>query len=102
MYVCMNLMRPCSVWSCLKKSPNVSKPREHLPDRGENVKTFGWEHRLCVVLCVVIPFILDVRLVDVAAGVTQDFSTFLLRAKTNNLLLPSQTYFLILLFYNPP
>ena len=30
-------------------------------------------------LCVGIPFILDVRLVDVPAGVTQDFSTFLLR-----------------------
>ena len=28
---------------------------------------------------VVIPFILDVRLVDVPAGVTQDLSTFLLR-----------------------
>ena len=32
---------------------------------------------MCV--CVVIPFILDVRLVDAPAGVTQDFSTFLLR-----------------------
>ena len=30
-------------------------------------------------MCVVIPFILGVRLVDAAAGVTQDFSTFLLR-----------------------
>ena len=34
---------------------------------------------LCVCVCVVIPFILDVRFVDVPAGVTQDFSTFLLR-----------------------
>ena len=34
---------------------------------------------VCVCVCVVIPFILDVRLVDVPAGVTQDFSTFLLR-----------------------
>ena len=34
---------------------------------------------MCV--CAVIPFILDVRLVDLPAGVTQDFSsTFLLRA----------------------
>ena len=37
-----------------------------------------------VCVCVVIPFILDVRLVDAPAGsyrrkVTQDFSTFLLR-----------------------
>ena len=30
-------------------------------------------------VCVVIPFILDVRFVDVPARVTQDFSTFLLR-----------------------
>ena len=35
----------------------------------------------CTSVCVwvVIPFILDVRLVDVPVGVTQDFSTFLLR-----------------------
>ena len=34
----------------------------------------------CVCVCVFIPFILDVRLVDVPAGVTQDFSSsFLLR-----------------------
>ena len=37
----------------------------------------------CMFMCVVIPFILDaildVRLVDAPAGVTQDFSTFLLR-----------------------
>ena len=32
-----------------------------------------------VCVCVVIPFTLDVRYVDVPAGVTQDFSTFLLR-----------------------
>ena len=35
--------------------------------------------RVCVRVCVVIPFILDVRLVDAPAEVTQDFSTFLLR-----------------------
>ena len=33
---------------------------------------------VCACVCVVIPFILDVRLVDAPAGVTQDFSTFLL------------------------
>ena len=33
----------------------------------------------CVCVCVVIPFILDVRLVDAPVGVTQDFFTFLLR-----------------------
>ena len=32
---------------------------------------------MCV--CVVIPFIPDVRFVDVPAGVTKDFSTFILR-----------------------
>ena len=39
---------------------------------------------VCVCVCVVIPFVLDVRFVDVPAGVTQEeghtgFSTFLLR-----------------------
>ena len=34
---------------------------------------------VCVCVCVVIPFILDVRLVDVPAGVTQGLSTFLLQ-----------------------
>ena len=38
------------------------------------IKLRGWS---CV--CVVIPFILDVCLVDAPAGVTQDFFTFLLR-----------------------
>ena len=33
-------------------------------------------------MCVVVPFILDVRFVDVPAGATQDFSTFLLRRFT--------------------
>ena len=32
---------------------------------------------VCVRVCVVIPFILDVKHVDVPAGITQDFSTFL-------------------------
>ena len=34
---------------------------------------------VCVCVCVIIPFILDVRLVDAPAGVTQEFSTFMLR-----------------------
>ena len=33
-------------------------------------------------VCAVIPFILDARLVDTPAGVTHDFSTFLLRCLT--------------------
>ena len=33
--------------------------------------------RYCIMcVCVIIPFNLDVRLVDAPAGVTQDFSTF--------------------------
>ena len=31
---------------CLKKSLNASRPSEHPPVRGENVKTFRWDHRL--------------------------------------------------------
>ena len=34
--------------------------------------SLGSNTRLCVVLCVVTPFILDVRLVDAPAGVTQE------------------------------
>ena len=30
----------------LKKNLNASKPSEHPPVRGENVKTFRWDHRL--------------------------------------------------------
>ena len=30
----------------LKKNLNASKPYEHPPVRGENVKTFRWDHRL--------------------------------------------------------
>ena len=37
------------------------------------------EQLISVCVCVVIPFILNVRLVDAPAGVTQDFSTYLLR-----------------------
>ena len=49
----------------------VPRKGTHQPGRGG---------RVCVIHCVVIPFILDVGLVDAPAGVTQDFSsTFLLR-----------------------
>ena len=33
----------------------------------------------CMTMCVNIPFILNVRLMDGSPGATQDFSTFLLR-----------------------
>ena len=32
--------------NCLKKNLNASRPSEHPPVRGENVKTFRWDHRL--------------------------------------------------------
>ena len=31
---------------CLKKNQDAPRPSEHPPVRGENVKTFGWDHRL--------------------------------------------------------
>ena len=31
----------------LKQNLNASRPSEHPPVRGENVKTFGWDHRHC-------------------------------------------------------
>ena len=31
---------------CLKKNQNAPRPSEHPPVRGENVKTFRWDHRL--------------------------------------------------------
>ena len=31
---------------CVKKNLNASRPSEHPPVRGENVKTFRWDHRL--------------------------------------------------------
>ena len=80
---------------CLKTNLNASRPYEHPPDRVkiDKLKIYrtntNYSTMPClqtVVLCgcgccagVVIPFILDVRLVDAPAGVTQDFSTFLLR-----------------------
>ena len=30
---------------CLKKNQNTPRPSEH-PSKGENVKTFRWDHRL--------------------------------------------------------
>ena len=35
-------------------------------------KSIGTFYRMCVFVCVAIPFILDVRLVDAPAGVTQE------------------------------
>ena len=32
--------------SCLNKNLNASRPSEHPPIRGENVKSFRWDHRL--------------------------------------------------------
>ena len=34
------------LYSYLNKNLNASRPSEHPPVRGENVKTFGWDHRL--------------------------------------------------------
>ena len=34
------------VHCCLKKNLNASRPSEHPPARGKNVKTFGWDHGL--------------------------------------------------------
>ena len=31
---------------CVKKNLNASRPSEHPPVKGENVKTFGWDQRL--------------------------------------------------------
>ena len=44
---------------------------------------------LCVCVCVVIPLILDVRLAGAPAGVTQDFSAFLLRCFVARRIQPS-------------
>ena len=65
---------------------NVKKKKENKDDTIKDGKDGLFENavRACVCVCVVIPFILDVRLVDAPAGVTQeeghtqDFSTFLL------------------------
>ena len=47
-----------AVCVCLKKNQNAPRPSEHPPVKGEK--------------CQNVPFILDVRLVDVPAGVTQE------------------------------
>ena len=31
---------------CITKNMNASRPSEHPPGRGENVKTFSWDYRL--------------------------------------------------------
>ena len=31
---------------CLQKNQNAARPSEHPPVRGENVKTFRWDHSL--------------------------------------------------------
>ena len=38
--------RTMSGCCCLKKNQNAPRPSEHPPVRGENVKTFRWDHRL--------------------------------------------------------
>ena len=48
-------------------------------DRGPHRRGSRRPPRVCVCVCIAIPFILDVGFVDVPAGVTQDFSTFILR-----------------------
>ena len=50
--------------------PNLSR---------ETISDASGDKCVCVCVCVVIPFILDVRLVDVPAGVTQDLSAFLVQ-----------------------
>ena len=48
--------------SSFKKNMNASRPSEHPPVRGENVKTFRWGHRLQVQ-----------KLFPVAADLMQDW-----------------------------
>ena len=68
---------------CLQRIIFFKIPREgniplDTPPEDENFsRGIFWVSRLAT--CVVIPFILDVRLVDAPIGVTQDFSIFLLR-----------------------
>ena len=40
----------------LKKTLNVSRPSEHPPVRGENVKTFRWGHRLQIIQDIFMAF----------------------------------------------
>ena len=41
-----NILMWTQVPNFLKQNLNASRPSEHPPVRGENVKTFGWDHRL--------------------------------------------------------
>ena len=71
---------------CLKKNRNAPRPSEHPPVRGEKMsKRLGW-------IKVVIPFVLDVRHVDVPAGFTQQEE-----GRTGFLHLPSAVLALIFL-----
>ena len=63
--------------TCIVKKPReLEKQKERSVCKGSFAQT---DKGVCVSVRVVIPFILDVRLVDAPAGVTEDFSTFLLR-----------------------
>ena len=71
---CMAINR--SVQYCVLL-PDIILLTQYYYHRGTRLNAM---RRFCLVcMCVVIPFILDVGLVDTSAGVTQDFSTFLLR-----------------------
>ena len=39
-------LRLIYIYCCLKKNQDAPRPSEHPPVRGENVKTFRWDHRL--------------------------------------------------------
>ena len=39
-------LKTLSGQTCFKENLNASRPSEHPPIRGENVKTFRWDHRL--------------------------------------------------------
>ena len=39
MYILLN-------YRCVRENMDASRPSEHPPVRGENVKTFRWDHRL--------------------------------------------------------
>ena len=52
----------CALYSFLQHSVcNAPRPSEHLPVRGENVKTFKWDQRLQIQN--LFPFILDIKFV---------------------------------------
>ena len=39
-------LKTLSGQTCFKENLNASRPSEHPPVRGENAKTFRWDHRL--------------------------------------------------------